>query len=138
MNALILGGEIVTLNGCILMLREKLVEVPVKTHGATIITRTIVLTKMVLSLVIHQPGVKMELTILPTVGEIAQLNTAQFVLEAMMQQACGSKIVLKLEVITKFPQKQLSRKTFPMLKKLLLSADAKQMNYILLVSYLIL
>jgi hypothetical protein len=44
MNALILGGEIVTMNTSTLILREKLVEVPVKTHMAMVITRTIVLT----------------------------------------------------------------------------------------------
>jgi hypothetical protein len=79
MNALILGGEIVTMNGSTLLLREKLVEVPVKTHMAMVITRTIVLTRMEITAIGHQPMVKMEVTIIPTVGEIAQVTGAQFV-----------------------------------------------------------
>jgi hypothetical protein len=45
-NALIITGEIVIVIGHILMLMEKFLEVPVKPHGVTIITVTIVLTLM--------------------------------------------------------------------------------------------
>jgi hypothetical protein len=92
-------------------------EATAQAHGIITIAWSSVPTMMVLSLATNQPGTQIgHHTLLPIVGEIAQVTTAQNVLEAMMQQACGTKNVLKLKVKTNLPQKQLSMKTLSKLK----------------------
>jgi hypothetical protein len=91
--------------GIIPMLQAFLLEATAQAHGVILIAMTSVPTMMVLTVTTAQHITLMDHTLLTAVGEIAQENTAQLVLEVKMQQATGSKIVLKLEVITKVHKK---------------------------------
>jgi hypothetical protein len=68
--ALVLYGETVTMSGIILILWGKLLEVSVGIHTARILPVTIVLTRMEISTLMNIPLMKMEVTMLPSVGEI--------------------------------------------------------------------
>jgi hypothetical protein len=135
--ALVIIGETVTVNGHILLLKEKLMEVPVNLHLASIIARTIVLTRMEITVIGNQLGLKKDLTLQTAVGGLAQVNTVHLVLGVQLQQGSGKKNVLILVTITRVLRKELSMKISPMLKKLLLCADVKEMKKLMLVSCLI-
>jgi hypothetical protein len=131
-------GEIAIVAGTTKVQQEKKVEATVVHHGATIIAVTIVLTIMETGVAGIQPGMKTDLTVQTTAGEITMVHGAHLVVEVQTQQATGLKNVSKLEMSTKVPQKALSMKILPMLKKLLLCVDVKKTNFSMLVSYLIL
>jgi hypothetical protein len=96
--------------GIIPMLQASLLEATAQTHGVILIAKTSVPTLMELTVTTTIPIMKMDHTALPTVGQIPQVNTVQLVLEVMMHQATGTKYAMKLEMVTRVPQKELSRK----------------------------
>jgi hypothetical protein len=109
-------GVLVVAAGIIPMLQATLLEATAQAHGVILIAMTSVPTMMELSVTTAQQIMQMDHTLLPTVGETAQVTTVQLVLEVQMQQATGSKNVLKLETITRAPQKELSKKILGKLK----------------------